>query len=60
MPQGTTLFTTVQGAKLEVHTGVIVNSILSDIIPCDRLAEASYEPLESVHFFESFTQGVLA
>lgn len=32
------LFQTPQQAQLEVHTGGIVGAILSDKIPCDRLA----------------------
>ena len=32
------LFETLPGAQLEIHTGMMASAILSDTIPCERLA----------------------
>lgn len=37
MPQSTVFFETHQGAQVEVHTGHMASSVLSDIIPCEQL-----------------------
>ncbi|WP_017298132.1 DUF1830 domain-containing protein [Nodosilinea nodulosa] len=38
------LFETVPRAILEIHTGMMASAILSDSIPCDRLAVDDPEP----------------
>jgi hypothetical protein len=39
------IFEAPQAAQMEIHTGMIASAILSDTIPCDRLAinESSYQ-----------------
>lgn len=39
MPQGTVLFEAPPEAHLEIHTSEMIDSILSDVIPCSRLAK---------------------
>lgn len=40
-PGKSVFFRTFSHARLEVHTGGMSSSILSDIIPCDRLATSN-------------------
>lgn len=39
------LFEAVLGAKLEIHTGMMASSILTDIIPCEKLRVRETEPV---------------
>ena len=46
-PKGSIVFETVQEAQLEIHTGMMMSSILSDIVPCDQLVQVNnYEPMK--------------
>ncbi len=38
------LFEAVPGAKLEIHTGMMASSILTDIIPCEKMRVRETEP----------------
>lgn len=38
------LFEAMAEAQLEIHTGMMASAILSDTIPCDRLAVPAEEP----------------
>ena len=40
-PKGVIVFETIQEAQLEIHTGTMMSAILSDIIPCDQLAQTN-------------------
>ncbi|MFS8924348.1 DUF1830 domain-containing protein, partial [Synechococcus sp. B60.1] len=42
------LFEAVPGAKLEIHTGMMASSILTDIILCEKLRVRETEPLTVV------------
>ncbi|MBW4459168.1 MAG: DUF1830 domain-containing protein [Nodosilinea sp. WJT8-NPBG4] len=41
IPGDFVLFEAFKEAQLEVHTSAMVNSILSDIIPCEKLAQTN-------------------
>ncbi|MFS8868182.1 DUF1830 domain-containing protein [Synechococcus sp. H65.1] len=42
------LFEALPGAKLEIHTGMMASSILTDIIPCEKLRVRETEPVTVV------------
>lgn len=39
IPRGSIIFEALPEAQLEVHTGDMASSILSDVIPCSQLAQ---------------------
>ena len=43
------VFESVMGASMEIHTGMMASSILSDTVPCDRLQinEGPYSSISS-------------
>lgn len=44
------LFEALQGAQLEIHTGMMASAILSDTIPCERLAVEDEEEVAGSPF----------
>lgn len=54
IPKSSVLFETLQEARLEVHTGTIVSSILSDTIPCYELIEIQRPMLQQAQFGKQF------
>ncbi|PSB00609.1 hypothetical protein C7B64_22625 [Merismopedia glauca CCAP 1448/3] len=47
------VFEAVPSAQLEIHTGMMASAILSDKIPCDRLAIEEESPPDSVEQFKT-------
>ncbi|NEP83239.1 MAG: DUF1830 domain-containing protein [Okeania sp. SIO3B3] len=45
------VFESVAGASMEIHTGMVASSILSDTVPCDRL-QINEGPYSSISITE--------
>lgn len=49
MPYGSVLFEAIKEARLEIHTSEMMGAILSDVIPCVRLANSAEERRQIRH-----------
>lgn len=50
-PGQTITFNAFNDALLEIHTGILSSAIISDIIPCDRLQNATTMSLSPIYSF---------
>lgn len=53
IPGSFVLFEAFREAQLEIHTSTIVNSILSDMIPCGKLAQINNSSIPSIKYHET-------